>query len=253
MPYPLILRKLVKKILASRGLTITSLTPSRPTMVNACKAIAARHQPISTVIDIGASDGRWSLEFMSNYPESRYLLIEAQPVHEPALKRFCIEHPNSQYVLAAAGESIGQIFFDASLPLGGQASYTPFPHHNLVVPVTKVDHEVEARNLPGPYLLKFDTHGFEVPILRGANMVLASTQAIIMECYNFRVAPECLLFDEMCAYLRTLNFQCVDLADPWFLFQKDILWQMDLVFIRKEWPGFADMPQNFSLGGDSKS
>jgi FkbM family methyltransferase len=239
MAYPEILRKIVKKLLASQGLTLTGLNPGRPTMENACRAIASRGHLLSTVIDIGASDGRWSKDFIRYYPESHYLLIEAQSIHEPKLKAFCAEHPGSQYVLAAAGESSGEINFDAAVPLGGQASYTPFGKHNLVVPVTTVDKEVESRRLPGPYLLKLDTHGFEVPILRGARGALESTGIIVMECYNYRIAPECLLFDEMCAHLRTLGFQCIDLADPMFRPHDDTLWQMDLIFVRKDWKGLA--------------
>lgn len=239
MAYPEILRRIVKKILASQGFTLTGLNPGRPTMENACRAIASRGHPLSTVIDIGASDGRWSLDLIRYYPDSHYLLFEAQPIHEPMLKAFCGVHPKSQYVLAAAGESAGEIFFDAAVPLGGQASYTPFVDHNLVVPVTTVDIEVETRQLPGPYLLKLDTHGFEVPILRGAQRTLEATEIIVMECYNYRIAPECLLFDEMCTHLRTLGFQSIDMADPMFRPHDDTLWQMDLVFVRKDWPGLA--------------
>jgi FkbM family methyltransferase len=239
MAYPKVLSRIVKKLLASKGLTLTGLNPGRPTMDNACRAIASRGHSLSTVIDIGASDGRWSLDFMRYYPDSQYLLIEAQPVHEPMLKVFCNEHPKSQYVLAAAGESSGEIFFDSALPLGGQASYTPFAEHNLVVPVITVDVEVETRRLPGPYLIKLDTHGFEVPILRGARRTLEATEIIIMECYNYHIAPECLLFDEMCASLRGLGFQCIDLADPMFRPHDDTLWQMDLVFVHKNWPGLS--------------
>jgi hypothetical protein len=46
-----------------------------------------------------------------------------------------------------------------------------------------------------------------------------------------------LLFDEMCAYLRTLGFQSIDLADPMYRPHDDTLWQMDLVFVRNNWPG----------------
>ena len=70
-------------------------------------------------------------------------------------------------MLKAAGEKPGSIFFDASDPFSGQASDKPAP--GLVeLPLTSVDHEIASRGLPGPYLLKFDVHGFELPILRGA-------------------------------------------------------------------------------------
>jgi FkbM family methyltransferase len=176
---------------------------------------------------------------MSRFPDCHYLLIEAQAVHEPGLRRFVQQHPKAQYVLAAAGDTYGRIFFDATAPLGGQASYTPYPANNIEVPVTTVDREVTDRQLTGPYLLKFDTHGFEVPILKGALQTLRETDVIVMECYNFHVAPEALLFDEMCGYLKTQGFRCIDLVDPMFRPHDGAFWQMDLIFVRDDRPEFA--------------
>jgi hypothetical protein len=139
----------------------------------------------------------------------------------------------------AAGDSVGQIYFDASDPFGGQASYTPYPVNNLEIQVTTLDHETSSRNLPGTYLLKLDTHGFEVPILRGATSVLKETEVIVIECYNFRISSECLLFFEMCQHLQTLGFRCIDLVDPLQRLYDGAFWQMDLIFIRADRPEFS--------------
>jgi hypothetical protein len=48
--------------------------------------VANRDLEIGTVIDIGASDGRWSDVCAKHYPDAHYLLIEAQDPHEEALK-----------------------------------------------------------------------------------------------------------------------------------------------------------------------
>jgi FkbM family methyltransferase len=201
-------------------------------MEGAFRALKARKHAFNTVIDIGASTGIWSDALMRHFPFSRYLLIEAQPVHEPALREFCARHANAQFALAAAGEKAGHIFFDAAEPFSGQASYTQTSAANIQLPVTTVDNEIRERKLKGPYLLKFDTHGFELPILKGARDTLARTEVIVMECYNFRIAPECLTFDEMCRYLANLGFRCIDLVDPMHRPYDDSFWQMDLVFVR---------------------
>jgi hypothetical protein len=91
----------------------------------------------------------------------------------------------------------------------------------------------------GPYLLKLDTHGYEVPILEGARETLTRTEAIIMECYNFRIAPECLMFGDMCQHMERLGFRCIDLVDPMHRLADDSLWQMDLVFVRGDRPEFS--------------
>jgi FkbM family methyltransferase len=211
----------------------------RSTMDGAFRALKARGHAPRTVVDIGASNGSWSATLMRYFPDCRYLLVEAQPVHEAALKRFCAAHANAQYILAAAGAREGRIHFDASEPLSGQAADTPFAANNIEVPVVTLDGALNARGLEGPYLLKFDTHGFEVPILKGAADSLARTDVIIMECYNFRIAPEALTFDEMCRFLGERGFRCIDLVEPMHRPRDDAFWQMDLVFVRADRPEFS--------------
>ena len=55
--------------------------------------VASRDLEIGTVIDIGASDGRWSEVCAKHYPDAHYLLIEAQDPHEAALKAYVSAHP----------------------------------------------------------------------------------------------------------------------------------------------------------------
>ena len=84
--------------------------------------VANRDLEIGTVIDIGASDGRWSDVCAKHYPDAHYLLIEAQDPHEEALKAYVSAHPKAQYVLAAAGDARGEIYFNDSDLFTGFAS-----------------------------------------------------------------------------------------------------------------------------------
>lgn len=231
------LANLVNSVLAPFGVALRKTKYDRSTMEHALQTIGRRSHDAQTVVDIGASDGRWSADLMRYLPTKKYLLVEAQPIHEPRLKVFCQAHPNAQFVLAAAGERQGSLFFDASDPFGGQASLTPF-QDAIEVPVTTIDHEVQTRSLSGPFILKFDTHGFELAILRGAVETLRATDVVVMECYNFQIAPECLLFFEMCEHLRGLGFRPVDLVDPMHRPYDDSFWQMDIVFVREDRPEF---------------
>jgi FkbM family methyltransferase len=148
----------------------------------ALRRITARGIEVGTVVDIGASNGSWSKSVMPFFPSARYLLVEAQNTHEVELKKFVEAHPNAEYILKAAGEKPGTIFFDASEAFAGQA-LTKRTRADLVeLPVCSIDEEVRSRNLPGPFLLKFDVHGFELSILRGAEQALANTSLLIMEC-----------------------------------------------------------------------
>lgn len=240
------IHRLIQKGLGLFGLTLVRVSPTedrklinRSTMRGAIRALAQRGYQINTIIDIGASDGRWSEDAMEFFPKAQYLLIEAQGFHEVNLKAFISQHTNAKYVLAAAGDTVGKIYFDAGDPFGGQASHTPFAINNVELPVTTLDAEVSKNQLSGPFLIKFDTHGFELPILKGAQETLRQTEVIIMECYAQRLMPDSLTFSEICQQLDFLGFRCIDVVDPVWRSYDDSFWQMDLVFVRKERPEFA--------------
>ena len=238
-------KKAIQKLLSIFDLALVRIhsypanSDSRSTTSAALKSMLKRGYQINTVIDIGASDGRWSEAMMAQYPNTNYFLIEAQDCHLQKLEEFVTRFKNASYVLAAAGAESGNIYFDAGNPFGGQASSTPFEKNNIVVPVTSVDVEVKKNALKGPFLIKFDTHGYENPILQGALKTLEDTSVIIMECYLHRLTADSLLFNEMCAYLDKLGFRCIDMVDPAWRTYDDTFWQMDLVFIKKDSPEFA--------------
>jgi FkbM family methyltransferase len=212
---------------------------NRASFYHALQACVKRGHKIGTVIDVGASNGCWSEECLKQFPDAHYLLLDAQPVHEAALAAFCRSHPRSQFCLAAAGNREGEIFFHGAEPFGGIASDTPFPDHNLRVPLVTLDAEISRRGLPGPYLLKLDTHGYEVPIFEGATDILKQAELLIVECYNFKIAEPCLLFYELAAYLEERGFRPADIFDLLHRPDDEVFWQMDCVFLRTDHPAFS--------------
>lgn len=226
------LKSVVKRLGIRAGYEIRRMDESS-TMHAALRRIAARHR-IATVIDIGASDGRWSLMAMEHLPGASYLLIEAQEVHERALRVLSRRDARVQYVLAAAGDHDGEIHFDTSDPFGGAAGKSPFDQADAIIPMTCVDTEVNRLGLQGPYLLKLDTHGFEHEILQGALSALADTSVLIIEAYNFTLRPGAWRFHELTAHMDMLGFRAVDLVNVLRRPADDVLWQFDLVFSRSD-------------------
>jgi len=176
---------------------------------------------------------------MPYFPDARYLLIEAQEkAHGASLRRFKASHAGVEYELCAAGNREGEIFFDATDPFGGQASETPYLRNNIQVRVRTVDDLVRQHNMPGPYLLKLDTHGFEAAILEGARETMAQAGMLIIEAYNFTLCPGALRFYELCQFLEPRGFRCVDMFDLMIRPGDNALWQMDMVFLRSTHPVF---------------
>jgi FkbM family methyltransferase len=195
--------------------------------------LATRGIPVCSVIDIGASNGTWSRDAMRHFPDAKYLLIEAQEVHRKALEEFVRRHANAAYVLKAAGEHPGTIYFNADAPFAGQAAAISRPGL-ISVPATSIDAEIEARGLRGPYLVKFDVHGFELPILRGATRAVAEASLIVMECYNFKIAPDAMLFADACRYFEGIGFRVADISEPLWRPGDDMFWQIDIFFVKAD-------------------
>jgi FkbM family methyltransferase len=228
---PKLIKRTVRSYLDRRGFDLVPKNSQSQLSLDAAMR-RRRDVEVKSVIDVGASDGVWSERMMTHYPEARYLLVEAQEAaHGDGLRRFKAAHPNVDYALCAAGDRDGEIYFDAGEPRGGQASTTPYPYHNIIVPMAKLDTLVQRHQFEGPYLVKLDTHGFEVPILEGAKESLQAASMLIIEAYNYSLCPGCLRFFELCAYLEARDFRCADWLDPLHRPSDGAFWQVDMVFL----------------------
>jgi len=59
----------------------------------AFEALAKRQIPVTTFIDVGASNGSWSMKAMRYFPQSRFHLIEAQDCHKKSLEDLARSKP----------------------------------------------------------------------------------------------------------------------------------------------------------------
>lgn len=197
----------------------------------------ARGVEVGTWIDVGASDGVWSLRARRHFPRSRFVLFEPLAERQPAL-RALHEHAGFEIVPAAAGAAPGTVAFAIDPKLDGSGVAQPGATGTRLVPVDTIDRVVAAGGFRGPFGIKLDTHGFEVAVLEGAAHVLPHTALLVIEAYNFRLVPECLRFHELCGWLEGRGFRCCDLADPMRRPRDGALWQLDLAFVRADSPVF---------------
>ena len=201
------------------------------TMKEAIKRCVSRGLNVNTVIDVGASDGRWSRDCLNSIPNANYLLIEAQKAHEEGIVKFKNECSNVEYVIAAAGIEDGNIYFDNSGLFGGVASKSKLEKNCIEVQMVSIDNEVKRRNLKPPYVIKLDTHGFEIPILEGAKDVLKQAELVIIETYNYKLTNESLKYYEMCSYMEKLGFFSIEMVDLMLREYDNSFWQMDTFFV----------------------
>ncbi len=226
------LLKLAKNFILKTGLSKKFVFASLSTE-SAFERILGRGIKVNTIIDVGASDGSWSKTAFPYFPKSKYLMIEALKQHEVDLINFTRKHKNTQFALVAAGDEEGEIYFESNTLYDGKAIKEP-SKNTVAVPVNTIDNLIAERKLDGPYLIKLDTHGFEVPILEGAENTLKETNILVIETYNFKLTDQSLRFHEMIAYMEEKGFRCIDMSEPLFRERDDSFWQIDLFFIKSD-------------------
>jgi FkbM family methyltransferase len=232
------------KIFNRIGLAIvrSSDNRNRSTMTNVLRVLKA-HTKINTIIDIGASDGRWSLEAKGFFKEQAFHLVEGNPLHEASIIKNRSKLNNATYTLKVASSNLTDIYFDDSDLFGGVASKSSVENTKLSK-ATTIDFDVQENKLKGPFLIKFDTHGFEKEILMGASDTLNETNAIIMECYNFHLTDNSLLFNEMIDFLSKKNFRVADIVNQLYRPSDNFLWQIDILFLRNDRKEFSNNKYN---------
>lgn len=190
---------------------------------------AARGFRPGTVVDVGASDGVWSLLAHRHFPDAKFLLFEPLTEHATALATLRASHGFIP-VPAVAGASRSTVAFAVAGDLDGSGVAGPDAPATRTVPVMTVADATREHAARGPYCLKLDTHGYELPVLAGAEELLPQTELIIIEAYNFNLTDDCLRFPELCTWLEHRGFRCCDLADPMSRPGDGVLWQVDLAF-----------------------
>lgn len=197
----------------------------------ALRRARSRGVRIASIVDVGASDGQWTDMCRGVFPDARALLLEANEAHLPALERFATGRRGVEVAIAAVGPQRRQLWFERTPdPYGGRIHETRVRPEFLPLPGTTIDHEVASRGLAGPYLIKLDTHGFEIPILEGALETMRDAQLVVVECYPFRLGNGAPLLHEFCGWMWDHGFMMLDLAEPLWRARDGCLWQVDLVF-----------------------
>jgi FkbM family methyltransferase len=213
---------------------------NEPTRNDALRRLQGHQIEVASLIDIGASNGIWSKAFARYFPAREHLLVDANQIHLPKLTEVCRNNPKWHFAITAVGAKAGQLYFDASDPLVGHLAESPLNPNYRPCPVNTIDSLVESQSLPGPFMIKLDTHGVEIPILSGASKTLRQTNVIVIEAYNFTFGGPAVPFWDLCRYMLDLGFRPLDVFDILYREVDNAFWQFDLLFVRSDLPLFQD-------------
>jgi Methyltransferase FkbM domain len=145
------------------------------------------------------------------WPDAHYILVEPDLRFESAVRGVASRLRSAEVHIAGAGGQCG------ALPNG--------------VPLVTIDslfaHRPEAR-----CVLKIDVDGPELEVLAGCARLLAGDTVVIIEgaLLDWTNAR----WGQVVEALREAGYECFDIIEPMFRAADDILWQVDLVFVRRD-------------------
>jgi FkbM family methyltransferase len=184
--------------------------------------------------------GSWTRTFLDLYPTGTVIALEAQPDLAGALHRVAAQYSNVTVVSAvlAADESARDFFVCRGDRHRTGSSLLPemtgLPIEARRVKTVTLDRVLEGLALPEPInLLKLDTQGSELEILRGATETLETVSFLQLEVSLCRYNEGAPLLAEAVAFLYDRGFFAFDIFDRKLVPTRQDLLQVDFLFSRR--------------------
>lgn len=147
----------------------------------------ARLVEARTVVDVGVASGTW--ELYKAFPDARFVLVEPLRDYEPDLLKIARQY-RCDIVDKALGdvEERREIYVDSeirtrsSLHERTELTRTGSVLEKREIEVKTLDRLLESHSdLEGPLLLKIDTEGYELNVIRGGAAFLRQVDVVIAE------------------------------------------------------------------------
>jgi FkbM family methyltransferase len=214
-------------------------TSTRWQMPSLIKRLKKSSPSFKSVIDVGAASGSWTQMVSQEFPDCKLLSIEPIQSSFQILRNKTKHLNNVSLCQAVVGKTDGdKVSFTLANDLDGSGVGLPGCSTQQYT-VRSLDSIVNEYRLKGPYLLKLDTHGFEIPILDGATSVLGQCAALVIEAYNYEISPYSVYFWELCRLMHEKGFRPADIADPSPRRLDQSFWQLDILFLPINSPCFS--------------
>jgi FkbM family methyltransferase len=242
-----LLKKLIRSILKSRGLTVVPVSAAEDSMpeYTAQQKIAGKNCKV--IFDAGAHHGQTALTYYALFPDAEIFSFEPFPASYEQLKANTAAHSQLKAYNLALGNASGYATFHVNASSqtnsllqtdeGGAATWG----ENLLntvqtisVEAITIDDFVNREQVACIDILKLDTQGTEYQIIEGAAQTIAAnkikliyTEIITMPTYEGQKS-----FDEVLQLLRNKGFSLYNLYN-FSHTPAGKLRQVDAIFIHK--------------------
>ncbi len=177
------------------------------------------------VIDVGVADG--TPDLYSRFPNAFLDLFEPHPFYQDHLAATVLRQREGRLHRMGLGSADGT----AALFLKGRTGSTLSADRGqgqVEVPVRRLDAVLQASDIRRPCLLKVDTEGYELEVLKGASGLLDHIDCIVSELHF--TSPQMYRPRDLILHLDRLGFEMSEMLD--FHAGNGRVWCADFVFRR---------------------
>lgn len=165
------------------------------------------------VVDLGASDGRWTLPARRVFPDAQFVMVEPLSEHRATLLAICARDTRILYHQGVAGETHGTahlMVHGHQSSLYGDAAGKAYGRP-VEVSMTTLDSIIGALHVPFPDLIKMDVQGAELAVLRGALRSVAQATFVQVEFSLLPLQQGIPLLDDIVVFLAGHGFRIFDI------------------------------------------
>ena len=146
------------------------------------------------IFDVGASNSGWSYYIKQVLQEAEFYLFEPLIDYSSDYRELILEilrvYPSFHLYKYALGDTSGEVTMNVStdvvssslLQTGDQSQ----PTTPISVQMLTIDDAIVRLGLPHPQVIKIDTQGSELSILKGAVKTLPKVDVLFLECWLYR-------------------------------------------------------------------
>jgi FkbM family methyltransferase len=173
---------------------------------------------LGTVIDIGANTGQFATLVSNLLPDARLFSFEPIPECHRELVATMRGHSKFKSFNVGLGELDGRLRFEKNeftpsssfLALAKDHRHAfPFASktQSIEVQVRRLDSFQNELTIDGKLLVKIDTQGYELPVIKGGTSILLKAHMVIVEISFDIMYERQALFDEIYKSLRDLGLR----------------------------------------------
>jgi len=244
------MKKLLKRIINKLGYTLDKVQTTKPVnsskdylLINFYNTIKNMGFTPLHIVDVGANHGTWTREALNHFPEAYYTLLEPQNWLKKSFQDILDANSKVQYYPVGAGEKEGSFQFtiverdDSCSFRYSQEEAKAAGLKQIEIPVVTLNNLLSNSDLPVPDIIKIDAEGLDIEVLKGASNYFGKTEIFMVEAGVVNKS-----FDN--SFLKILNFmdennyRLFDITDINRPFKPQVLWLVELVFVKKN--GFID-------------